>query len=438
MKSFESLVHSSAILVVLHLLGWAGTYNARAQWVPQNSGTSVSLRDIAVLDSLTMIAVGDSGIILKTIDGGNVWSRRPSGTAKKIRALAFSSFDHRFLIGVGRSQQLKSTDSGDSWAVDSIGGNYVAVACSPDSVPAICMGTDNGTIRLSTDAGGTWTVTIGFRPIQTISLVHQSSSPLEARVGTDLWSGVATITDTIAWTFLSYPIILGLGEFVYGGDLRGAVQYLCGVGGGGPGGYPFVLRRGGGFGNAWQRVWIPFLPSYPSDAAAIPGTHIVYLCGAIYGLGSNEGILKSTDDGSSWVGQPITIGQPLHGISFFDENISVAVGDSGVILATRNGGVTPVEVAKGGELLMRMKLEQNYPNPFNPTTTIKYELPRASEVALSVYDMLGRQVSVLVNERKAPGSYSVTFDGSYLSSGVYFYRIVAGSFTETKRLLLIR
>jgi hypothetical protein len=67
-----------------------------------------------------------------------------------------------------------------------------------------------------------------------------------------------------------------------------------------------------------------------------------------------------------------------------------------------------------------------------------FELPRASQVILSVFDLLGRELAVLVNERKAPGSYSVTFDGSHLSSGVYFYRIVAGSFTETKRLLLIR
>jgi hypothetical protein len=83
-------------------------------------------------------------------------------------------------------------------------------------------------------------------------------------------------------------------------------------------------------------------------------------------------------------------------------------------------------------------LEQNYPNPFNPTTMLSFQLPEVSDVRLVVYDILGREVVTLVNERKAPGSYSVTFDGSYLSSGVYFYRIVAGSFTETKRLLLIR
>jgi predicted GH43/DUF377 family glycosyl hydrolase len=83
-------------------------------------------------------------------------------------------------------------------------------------------------------------------------------------------------------------------------------------------------------------------------------------------------------------------------------------------------------------------LGQNYPNPFNPTTTIKFELPKASHVSLSVYDILGREVSVLVNERREAGVHEVKFDGSNLASGVYFYRLRAGDFVTTKRLLLLR
>ena len=83
-------------------------------------------------------------------------------------------------------------------------------------------------------------------------------------------------------------------------------------------------------------------------------------------------------------------------------------------------------------------LSQNYPNPFNPSTTIKYELPKASQVTLSVFDILGREVSVLANERKNAGVHEVKFDGSNLASGVYFYRIQAGDFIQTKRLLLLK
>jgi CubicO group peptidase (beta-lactamase class C family) len=83
-------------------------------------------------------------------------------------------------------------------------------------------------------------------------------------------------------------------------------------------------------------------------------------------------------------------------------------------------------------------LSQNYPNPFNPTTGIRFQVSGVSEVRLSVYDLLGREMAVLVNERKLPGHYEVKFDGSTLASGVYFYRLIAGDFVQTRKLLLIR
>jgi parallel beta-helix repeat protein len=83
-------------------------------------------------------------------------------------------------------------------------------------------------------------------------------------------------------------------------------------------------------------------------------------------------------------------------------------------------------------------LSQNYPNPFNPTTTINYQLQKAGSVSLKVYDMLGRAVAILVNEDKTAGYYSVVFDASRLSSGTYFYRLITGSFTEIKKMVLLK
>jgi immune inhibitor A len=92
-----------------------------------------------------------------------------------------------------------------------------------------------------------------------------------------------------------------------------------------------------------------------------------------------------------------------------------------------------------------LELEQNYPNPFNPSTVIKYTVAGAGglglgarDVSLVVYDVLGRQVAVLVNERKPAGQYEVTFNGTGLASGVYMYRLAAGTFVETKRMLLVK
>jgi photosystem II stability/assembly factor-like uncharacterized protein len=84
------------------------------------------------------------------------------------------------------------------------------------------------------------------------------------------------------------------------------------------------------------------------------------------------------------------------------------------------------------------RLSQNYPNPCNPTTTIEYSIPKSVHVTLKIYDMLGRHIQTLADEQKYAGNYTITFNGSTLASGVYIYRFQAGSFSESKKLLLLR
>jgi hypothetical protein len=93
---------------------------------------------------------------------------------------------------------------------------------------------------------------------------------------------------------------------------------------------------------------------------------------------------------------------------------------------------------RGGEVPEAFSLEQNYPNPFNPTTQIVYTLPVAAQVGLNVYNLLGQRVMTLVNEKKEPGSYTVTFDSRGLSSGVYFYRLTAGDQVMSKKMMLMK
>ena len=87
---------------------------------------------------------------------------------------------------------------------------------------------------------------------------------------------------------------------------------------------------------------------------------------------------------------------------------------------------------------MDYKLCQNYPNPFNPRTTIKYQLQMISEVELSVYNVLGQKVATLVSENQPAGEYNIEWDASGLASGMYYYRLTAGQFVETKRLVLLK
>ena len=102
--------------------------------------------------------------------------------------------------------------------------------------------------------------------------------------------------------------------------------------------------------------------------------------------------------------------------------------------------ITPLSGAGNNSSLIpgTYSLSQNYPNPFNPVTQVKYDLPKEGFVTLKVYDVLGREVSKLVNEVKTPGSYIVDFDGTSFSSGVYFYKLEVNGFSDVKRMMLIK
>jgi hypothetical protein len=102
--------------------------------------------------------------------------------------------------------------------------------------------------------------------------------------------------------------------------------------------------------------------------------------------------------------------------------------------------VTSIEIDEDEEILLptAFELAQNYPNPFNPSTTIQYSIKERSTVELVLYDILGRQVKVLVNEEQDAGYYKIQFNAGILASGVYLYRIQAGDFIETKKMVLLK
>ena len=96
------------------------------------------------------------------------------------------------------------------------------------------------------------------------------------------------------------------------------------------------------------------------------------------------------------------------------------------------------DVQQSQDVISDYSLEQNYPNPFNPATTIKYQIPELSFVILKVYDVLGEVIAILVNEERTAGNYEIEFDATTLPSSIYFYRLQAGSFVETKKMVLMK
>jgi hypothetical protein len=99
----------------------------------------------------------------------------------------------------------------------------------------------------------------------------------------------------------------------------------------------------------------------------------------------------------------------------------------------------PTSVEQLSEILpTEFALMQNYPNPFNPSTTIRYDVPKETNVTLKIYDIMGREVAELVNQRHDAGAYQIAWNANGMTSGVYFYRISAGDFTSVRKLILMK
>jgi photosystem II stability/assembly factor-like uncharacterized protein len=177
-------------------------------------------------------------------------------------------------------------------------------------------------------------------------------------------------------------------------------------------------------------------------------------------IGTNDGditnspareVLHTTNGGASWEKQNIQNTEGIFSIFFWDEDNGWFTADNcvqncngpdslkiwqGVVANTTNGGVTSVEENK--YLPSQFSLSNNYPNPFNPSTVISYSIPSASNLKLTIYNTLGQTVRVLENGYKNAGNYSITFSASELPSGIYFYRLEAGQFSQIKKMILLK
>jgi len=128
-----------------------------------------------------------------------------------------------------------------------------------------------------------------------------------------------------------------------------------------------------------------------------------------------------------------TLGQPIIGTISSNDNIQQAG-----FWYTTFDIITSVDPIEDDLLPTEFRLEQNYPNPFNPSTTIQFAVPKASQVTIKIYDVLGRRVATLVDEKYQPGTYKVTFEADELASGVYIYRIQADGFVNSRKLMLLK
>jgi hypothetical protein len=235
-------------------------------------------------------------------------------------------------------------------------------------------------------------------------------------------------------------------------------------------------------GNNWENVSIPDT-TFNFYAINQKSVNQLNSGDRFIAVGSGGRIYKSTDIGATWQQKTSGTTNTLRSVYFMTLDSGIVVGDNGTIRLTTNGGESwftdsyfnspssrnyksvscihmqsrtfsvmsdsifvvsddPITFTAvtliSSEIPQQFLLSQNYPNPFNPTTNIKFATPKSGFVKLTIFDMLGREVETLVNENLNAGTYKADWNAASYSSGVYFYKIQTGEFSEIKKMILVK
>jgi photosystem II stability/assembly factor-like uncharacterized protein len=416
------------------------------QWYEQNSGTTKNLNDVVFIDANVGIAVGDSGLILRTTDGGTLWSIVPTIVSNSLTSVCFVDSTNGW-IGGNRldiypgdsSVIIRTTDSGMNWYKQADLDLYrVNDVFFVDQNNGFIVGREGGGGNLfqTTDGGETWSDTT----LPNYGMIWERIYFVDHNIGWILGRicGVLFCTSSIyktidggnTWQLQMEQGPLGLYDISFTDTQNGiAVGQSFG---------PGVLYQTSDGGETWlENPGPPFEETIFVDVFQISNS-VFAIWGMNYDLG--DVFYWSTDSGVTWQLRGSYQNVPLHQnrIFFTDTSNGWAVGDGGIILHTTNGGVSFVEEEQIGEIPTEFLLSQNYPNPFNPSTKIKYSVPQTSQVQIKVFDVLGNEIETLVNEEKSVGTYELTWNAASFPSGVYFYQLKAGDYISTKKMILLK
>ncbi len=418
-------VRSLAVLGELLFVGTEGGVfrNDLGTWIAVNAGlTSTFVRTLAVLGTDLFAGTWGNGVF-RSSDGGTSWVWLGAGMANPyIRSLMF--MDTVLFAGTEGSGVYRSTNKGTTWPWNNTDrGMFYSFAASGGRLWA---GTDAG-VLVSTNRGIMWTGDGPWMSIYTLAVGQLNGQPATADLFAGTWlDGVLRSTDNgVTWTWagsgLPATVVLALAAMPAqgGGDAR---DLLVGTWGSGV----FISTDRG---TSWTASNVGLTHPWVY-ALAVSGSHV-------FAGTRGGGVFVSHDRGASWA--PIN-----EGLAELDV-VSLALTDAELIAGTEGGGVwkrslSGIRYSEVGDtdVPVSFRLEQNYPNPFNPSTTIRYGLPNRSYVTLTVFNPLGQQVATLVQDEQEAGYHEVQFDASGLASGVYLYRLQAGDFVQTRKLVFVR
>jgi photosystem II stability/assembly factor-like uncharacterized protein len=417
-------------------------YPSTPRWLVQNSPTTLSLFSVRVVNRDVAWASGGNGsgtepVVIRTTDGGGVWGAVTSNLPPA-DLYCIEAFDaDRAWVGTGGGQIYATTNGGQSWTAQPYPGTQsgfidglrffdAQVGYALGDPPA---GSAQFVLLRTTDGGSTW-YHFTNEPVGTTGEAGWNNSfswsdPRHGWFGTNVsrvWrtsDGGATWQNAASGASASFAV-------AFRDSMTGVVGHNDGV-----------VGRSTDGGLSWSTVVLPSVATVTGIAYA-PGEPLAWASTAV-------DLFRSTDDGGTWVAQVASpFGGGINHLSFADTSRGWAVTSNGEVLrySAFEQGTGVVSLPLPAEY----RLAQNYPNPFNPTTVVGYQLPLVSDVKLVVYDLLGREVAVLVNEKQDPGSRTIRFNANGLASGMYIYRLTArqsgggqaGAFVKTRKMMLMK
>ncbi len=406
---------------------------SQSGWISHTiGGPNITLKSVFFLNDDTGWIVGymyilDSSIVIKTTNGGLNWySVQVPFDSVHLESIYFIDENEGWMCG-DRGSIIKTTNSGVNWSIISLNNSSFYSINFPDRFRGFAVDGNFNVVERTTNGGNNWDSIIvpNVSRLWDVKFINTMTGWVIGTVyqppyGTGFGiirkstnSGINWIAQSVSSKGLTSVFALDS-------------NYLWATGADG------YLVRTTNSGNNWI-----------SDKIYSSNLYSVYFVNRYLGwsAGWDGKIFKTTNSGLNWIVQSTGITTVLFSIFFSDSLHGWCVGGS-YILRTTNGG-EPIGIKPiSSEVPASFSLSQNYPNPFNPVTKIKFDIPPSKGArgmtSLIVYDALGREIAILVNEQLYPGTYEVEWDASNYPSGVYFYKLTAGDYTETKKMVLIK
>ena len=406
-------------------------------WKLLTNVPSFTVNSIFAVNNNLIFAGGSNGAILKTVDGGKNWTgsyQRVNKASQNIQGIYFVNDKVGYTASSYR-MIAKTVDGGASWtsSLDATGSAtqvLYGVHFINENLGFV-VGKDASNVDIiykTIDGGTTWTSKtnlvaanlrgVAFYDAQNGITVGEKLKALYTKDGGNTWTastftGVPTASASATLREVSYinaTTAIAVGDKV-------------------------ILKTTDG-GATWNYITVADLAHSMTGVAAQGNT--VWAVGYKSAAPKSVAVYQSADAGATWTNQGTSavfdVETAVYDITIIPSG-SIFVGGTKSVIYSNS---TTVGIEEESTIPTTFELMQNYPNPFNPETTINYSLNKAGIVRLNVYDVLGRLVKSLVNENQMPGRYSVKFDGSSLSSGIYFYSVSTGNSILTKKMLLVK